>query len=687
MKKIRNQCFNRSIDLLKLMPGKCLNRQWLNLNTVVLFISLILPTLPAMSQQKQYFPNAVNVPTGLMAITKPDSIVIIDVTTNRKFYSLESPGQSAKYIAFNSSGTSLICGDENGRTILYTISREKSAKAFELPVKTVAAVFDRTGNRLYVVHSKTWVSAKLSLVELPRWKILKTISVPSNLNAIDLNADGSTLAYTIGQNIVEIDPGNLKTIRSHWERSTQQLLVYHPFDVKQSATTTGQNVIQIRDLTGDSVIVEIYGHQKKIKALSYNSDGSSIYSLDESGELNGWSLADRQRVVKQSDVRDAPYWDKSGTLKIWQNDRSDNQQSQTAKAVDSVEHCCFVPAFTLPFELIPQPVLTYTPETGFMIGLNVTLLKNDLAAPAGAPYRPSMYSLSTAYGFGGKQWRNSFSINNYSPKGWHVVAQIQYNRHDKNYYFGIGPNVSRKNRESYVNNNLTFSGSVAHFLSKSWSFGLKYELSNYTAAKFDNSEVVLPFGTAGGFLTGLGPTIQYDNRNDILFPTKGSFMELNFLKYGLLKTGRYAYNEVQFDYRKYFSIGGSNGTTGFALQAYADAVWGGNVPFYKLPYFTFDRSFRGMWRNLYINQQVATVQAEFRSLFDKANPRLGYVLFASAADGTANFFKGYKADIKFAFGGGLRSQLLPKKRIYARIDYSFSNKGDYGIFGGIGTAF
>ena len=194
-------------------------------------------------------------------------------------------------------------------------------------------------------------------------------------------------------------------------------------------------------------------------------------------------------------------------------------------------------------------------------------------------------------------------------------------------------------------------------------------------------------GKAGGTLIGLGPAFRYDSRNNTLFPARGSLLDITFQQYGLFKTGNYQYRQVRADYRKYFPLGRAANTSVLAVHGLIDATWNGTVPFYALPYFTGDRAFRGIWRNLYIDQQIVALQAEFRSVFSKADPRFGYVIFAGVADGANDFFRNYTADVKVAYGLGLRTQVLPKTRMYARLDYAMTSKGDYGVFGGIGVSF
>jgi hypothetical protein len=52
-----------------------------------------------------------------------------------------------------------------------------------------------------------------------------------------------------------------------------------------------------------------------------------------------------------------------------------------------------------------------------------------------------------------------------------------------------------------------------------------------------------------------------------------------------------------------------------------------------------------------------------------------------------DFLKGYKPDIIGVFGIGYRQQVIPKLKLQSRVDFSYTTKGNFGIFGGLGLSF
>jgi hypothetical protein len=422
--------------------------------------------------------------------------------------------------------------------------------------------------------------------------------------------------------------------------------------------------------------------------LGYRPDGKQLFSLDKKGRLCIWSLDEKALVAELQHVDGLPFWDSMGNLRI--ASYFDNHPNGPGTPVivsrntSSTEHGDFQPYKEPHAEKSISPSPGYAPETGFTLGLGLTGIVQPV--PDSRYYRPSIYTMSVNYGFSRNQVLTILSADSYIDKLWHLTADVAYDAHSRNFYFGTG-DESAKNKQAYFSNNFLFKGSLFRSLSQQVSMGLGYHLQHNTEAKFEQKADSLPWGAKGGTLIGLGPIFRWDNRDNILSPTRGHLLDLAFLWFGPWQAGDYQYNEVKVDYRKYIPLGAPANGRLIALQGMADLTWAGQAPFYSLPYFTADRAFRGIYRNLYIDKQVMFVQAEFRSLFTAADPRYGYAIFAGASDGTGDFFKGYTPEIKTVYGLGLREQVFPKNSLLLRLDLAWTSKGDFGVFAGMGVPF
>jgi hypothetical protein len=503
-----------------------------------------------------------------------------------------------------------------------------------------------------------------------------------------ITANDSLIVYGSVGTIKTTDTKDLKPDKVLWERTEQRLIVFDPVKPAECASSTKTNSIQIRDLRNDSILAEIKRHEAAIEMLSYRPDGKQLFSLDKKGRLCVWSLDERVLVAELQNVDGLPFWDNVGNL--WIASYSDsNPNGPGAPTINSLYTPTSGQGHFLSYkephaEKFVSPSFGYAPETGFTLGLGLTGIVQP--APDSRYYRPSVYTMSVNYGFDRNQVLTILSADSYIGDAWRLAANMEYDAHSRNFYFGMDEG-STKNKQAYFSNNFLFNGSLFRSLSQQVSIGVDYHLQHNTEAEFGQKADSLPWGAKGGTLIGLGPVFRWDDRDNILSPTRGHLLDLAFFWFGPWQAGDYRYDELKVDYRKYFPLGTPANGRLIAVQGMADLTWAGQAPFYSLPYFTADRAFRGVYRNLYIDKQVMFVQAEFRSLFMAADPRYGYAIFAGASDGTGDFFKAYTPDIKAVYGLGLREQLFPKNSLLLRLDLAWTSKGDFGVFAGMGVPF
>jgi len=571
-----------------------------------------------------------------------------------------------------------------------TVSGQHTAipPAAAIPFRSVAAGFNRAGTAAYLLQRKTFMESNLTVYDPRTWKKIRQKKLTTVSPYLSLNANDSLIALSVLGKIKIVNAQNLKIEQVLWERTPQKLIQFDPVSPTIYASATSKNVIQIRDLRNDSILIEIYKHDALIKTLSYRPDGKYLFSLDKKGRLCVWSPAEKTQLAELDHIEGIPYWDKDGGLRIL-NTSGDSISQQTSQRVtlqtmpgsDLYFHRYIAPML----EVFPAPIVGYAPEAGFILGLGFTVI----GQPTGNSmyYRPSLLTVSASHGFDGNQWLLGFSLSRYLKDRWYLAADLQYNIHARNFYFGMAKDADRKNKQPYISNNFLFSGGVYRLLGQQCALGLVYDIRHNKRARFEHEVADQPAGVEGGLTAGLGAGLRLDNRDNILSPSRGAFLQLTYLRFGLAGVGDYRYNETKADLRKYFPLGNPVNGRQIALQGAADFTWGGQPPFYMLPYFTADKAFRGIFRHLYIDKQVAFVQAEFRSRFSVADPRFGYAIFAGAADGAADFFHTYKPDIKVVYGLGIRQQLYPKNHLLLRMDAAWTSKGDFGFFAGLGTSF
>ncbi|MET0243971.1 MAG: BamA/TamA family outer membrane protein [Flavitalea sp.] len=587
---------------------------------------------------------------------------------------------------------SLVASLSRGNTTeFYRVSGGECRRFSVVPVTAVAVAFNNTASKAYILHSKTWKGLLLTAIDLKAGKITATTTVPGKANSVSVSAEDSILAIASGPVIKTYDPETLRHQKVFWEATKQQQVVFNPVTQGQLASVAPANTIQVRDLVNDKLVMEIRAHMAPIVWLQFDPTGKKLASYDSHGRLLVWNLETQQLLMELDEPQSVPSFSNNGRI-YWDNgfrrrevDLNDND-SVTLKPGDG-DVALLKKASFKRVQIYPQPIIAYTPETGFLAGAAANIMINP-KKPRKDPrnYLPSSIAPTVTYGFGGKQLNTGLMAEIFTGDGWQFNAKINYNINERNFFFGVGENAHRSNREAYTNDAFSFYGTILKQITHPVKAGLQYNFRHNTPADFEDGISSDPV-FRGGWLGGLGPAIQLDFRDDIVYPSKGSLLDANIIWYSSRTGSNYSYSDLMLNYRKYFPLRFGRSQKVLALQAMVEATWNGQPPFYQLPYLGSDRIMRGVFRNLYIYPQVAMAQAEYRSTIIPNDNRYGYVLFAGAGDGATDFFKNYQSDIKFVYGAGYRHQLLPKMRVDMRIDAAFTSKGDFGIFAGAGVAF
>jgi len=291
--------------------------------------------------------------------------------------------------------------------------------------------------------------------------------------------------------------------------------------------------------------------------------------------------------------------------------------------------------------------------------------------------------LALAYFHKGKTFENegakglsptvSFGAGAYTSNGtWFVGGGHQGSYlNDRIRYLGV---------LAYVSANLTFYGAGFENLTEEYKFNMKGFLTmqellyrikkevpffmglNYT---YFNNQIafntgidipeleVLEFDTN---TAGMNAVFMYDGRDNSLTPNKGIKTSLEIGAYAEALGGDNNYGNL--DSRTYFYTPVSEKVfSGYRLQV--ASKWG-DVPFYQLPFI----SLRGIPALRYQNNNVYTVETEWRWNFLKRWSAVGFIGAGEALDNYGDIFQ----DIKVAGGTGFRYFLAKQYGLHAGID-------------------
>ena len=331
----------------------------------------------------------------------------------------------------------------------------------------------------------------------------------------------------------------------------------------------------------------------------------------------------------------------------------------------------------------PIPIISYKPETRWIFGLSLTQLfrfKNNDSIT-----RPSAIRLNTSY-----SQNNQFSIRAmgevFTPNNnFDITGLIQYTDFVEN-YFGISisqPNLSQLYYFKMVKINMkcTYQVLPSLFAGVTYNYENMYDLTYSTSSSIDmKSSGVAGTTPSGSFSTGAGFTIEYDNRNNVFYPTKGADFELTNCFYTQALGGNYTFTNITLDAKKYFGLWKENV---LAIQAFANINSGANIPFRLMGTLGSDSYMRGYYNGRFRDNNACALQAEIRKTIWKP---ISIVAFGGCGT-VSNKVNGLSSNIKPNYGCGLRVMAIPKEKMNIRVDYGMGIDGVSAFYVTMGEAF
>ncbi|WP_169719491.1 WD40 repeat domain-containing protein [Olivibacter sitiensis] len=641
-------------------------------------------------------PKSILAAKGKKAIGYRDGqLIVTDILSNQEIGTIDLSSSEIPYFYTIS---------DDGRWVLYSSKKEKTTYIYDidnacqlkqiLPFVIETVAFTKDGGTAYLIHSRSFWKAYLSTYDTQNWHLHNSRSISDYANSLAIDDDNSQL-LAAGRSIVwDIDPKTLRKKKVNWEASRLKNLIFNPTMKHQYASVNHKNVIEVRDLQADRVIHSLRTEKGAITQLAYAPDGRHLMSLDDVGHLSIWDLQDSLKVDSMEGIEAAVGFEE-GKLSVYKQhvwhlvDNSNWPKKNAQKHTSAQPDDAFLGGSTKKVNIVPLPIISYTPEASMILGMGMSFVFNDNEGSQQAQshfFRPSSLTPMVSYGFNG-QWQASIHADYFHRRGWRFFNQIGFLKNNRSFFFGIGHDADRGRNSVYHNHIFSWEGEVAKLIKDRFFAGIKYHVRNDSPLEYDTSSSWPVPDNEGGFLAGIGAVLRYDTRNDLLFPTKGRYIDLSFIRYDNRIGSDFEYNDLQLDYRSFYPLHILTDGTTIAFQAIYHNTYGGDIPFYQLPHLSADRILRGVWRNLYIDRQAIAVQGELRSNFSDIDPRYGYVLFAGAGDVAPSFFKNYTPRIVGVFGTGYRQQIIPKLKLQSRVDLSFTTRGDLGISGGIGLTF
>ena len=341
----------------------------------------------------------------------------------------------------------------------------------------------------------------------------------------------------------------------------------------------------------------------------------------------------------------------------------DNNNNQESTAINTQKDNIEPQQNTTNF--IGFPIALYQPETSLMIGGGATVTMRDPNKLFDK--RPNSLNLFAIYTL-----KNQLAIN-LNPDFYFCDDRLEiklltsYQNFPDSFY-GIGNNTSEENEEEFTTEDFMIQPWVIRRVFKNLRIGFVYDFKHTNVLETEKQgHLTNGFfkGVQGGTLSGCGPVLDWDSRDNIFYPSKGSWFQFYCAFYRNWLGSDFAYEAYAIDLRQYLSISNSKI---LAFQVYGSSLTG-DITFNEYARLS---ALRGILASRFRDRKMAFAQVEYRY---PIRNRFSGVLFAATGDVLDTVSDYEIKNLKYSYGFGLRYLLNQEDKINLRLDIGISKWG------------
>jgi outer membrane protein assembly factor BamA len=174
-------------------------------------------------------------------------------------------------------------------------------------------------------------------------------------------------------------------------------------------------------------------------------------------------------------------------------------------------------------------------------------------------------------------------------------------------------------------------------------------------------------------VSGAGPSILADYRNNPFSPTRGWYAEWAMHVYDHCLGSQFSYTEHLLDLRRYVPLRGPHWLGFQAIGQFTN----GTVPLRELPRLGGPNIMRGFVLGRYRDRQLWSVQAEYRLTLNRF---LVAAAFAGAGGVAPTSGEFSPHNTRYAGGAGIRVLLNRKKNVFLRTDVALNDNGTVNLY-------
>lgn len=275
--------------------------------------------------------------------------------------------------------------------------------------------------------------------------------------------------------------------------------------------------------------------------------------------------------------------------------------------------------------------------------------------------------------------------NIYFPNEKYILYVVSSATHFPDKFWGLGNETPNSALENYAISQFSIFPKFMRRVYSQMYAGIGYEFQHVFkfdydrsgASVFDAEDIV---GRNGGWVSGPGATVTWDNRNHAFTPTKGFYLQFYVGVYRKAVGSDFNFAVRNLDVRKYVALS-KNVVLAFQANLISTS---GSVPIRQLTNIGSNAYMRGYYEGRYTDKNLLAFQSELRFPLYK---RFGMVTFAGVGR-VGNALKDVfiPQHLKPSIGAGLRFALSPQEKLHLRVDAGFGNKSN-GTYLNMGEAF
>ena len=349
--------------------------------------------------------------------------------------------------------------------------------------------------------------------------------------------------------------------------------------------------------------------------------------------------------------------------------------------------------------VLPVPVVFFTPETGTGAGGGIYITYNDSEDQDQTKTEPQARQVQNLVVPFFVYTEKNQSVARLYWDFWskdqktRIYSVFGYTNYPDS-FFGIGNNTKRADEEMFrevyaaadfdlerkVAEN-TFAGinvrsDTFEILEKETGGKLESKESSATDDDKEKREII---GTSSGSMRGVGLQLRYLSINQPFTPTSGSNFLLRHIQYGGALCGQFRYSAQELRLKHYFMVMGKNS---FALELLLQKATG-DVPFRKLPMLGGQSLLRGFFLGRFRDNVLQAIQTEYRHI---VTDKVGVNFFLSEGSVGEVLQQVLKKTWHVSGGFGFRYIIVKESNLGLRLDIARTSE-ETSIYFGAGEAF